>query len=126
MSTYFQRTWKPVSGGVQTSNSYSPAASSSSGNNQWYNNLVEFGGKWTERIGKYRNMDMTTDITRALDIIAEDISSENADDDSLFELGFEEDIKETQLKTINKTLKIWISHTWHKRSPNPQHKRWKE
>ena len=107
MSTYFQRTWKPVSGGVQTSNSYSPAASSSSGNNQWYNNLVEFGGKWTERIGKYRNMDMTTDITRALDIIAEDISSENADDDSLFELGFEEDIKETQLKTINKTLKIW-------------------
>jgi len=111
MSTYFERTWRPVSGGVKTSGSYSPAASSATGNNSWYNNLVEFGGQWDERINKYRNMDMTTDITRALDIIAEDISSENADDDSLFELGFEDDVKETQLKTINKTLDIWEKKT---------------
>jgi len=105
--SYFSRTWKPVAGGTQTSSSYNPAATSAAGNNNWYNNLVEFGGQWDERIAKYRNMDMTTDITRALDIIAEDISSENADDDSLFELGFEDNIKETQLKTINKTLRIW-------------------
>ena len=111
MSTYFEKTWKPVASNTATSSSYNPAATSATGNNSWYNNLVEFGGAWDERIGKYRNMDMTTDITRALDIIAEDISSENADDDSLFELGFEEDIKETQLKTINKTLKIWEKKT---------------
>lgn len=109
--SYISRTWKPVTGGTQTSSSFSPAASSSMGNSSWYNNLVEFGGQWDERIAKYRNMDMTTDITRALDIIAEDISSENADDDSLFELGFEDDIKETQLKTINKTLRIWEKKT---------------
>ena len=111
MSTFFERTWKPVTGGVQTSSSYNPAATSSNGSNQWYNNLVEFGGKWDERITKYRNMDMTTDITRALDIIGEDISSDNADDDSLFELGFEDDVKEAQLKTINKTLDIWEKKT---------------
>jgi len=109
--SYYSRTWKPVTNQTVASSSYSPAATSSRSNNQWYDNLVEFGGKLDERIAKYRNMDLTTDITRALDIIAEDISSENADDNMLFELGFEDDLKETQLKTINKTLKLWEKKT---------------
>lgn len=109
--SYISKTWKPVSGNVAMSNSFSPAVGKNAGNGKWFNNLVEFGGKWQERIEKYRNMDMTTDIFRALDIIAEDISSENADDNSLFELGFEENIKESQLKTINKTLKLWEKKT---------------
>lgn len=110
--SYFEKTWRPVAANTATSSStFNPAATSYNGKNEWYNNLVEFGGKWDERIAKYRNMDMTTDIFRALDIIAEDISSENADDDSLFELSFEDEIKESQLKTINKTLKIWEKKT---------------
>jgi hypothetical protein len=77
----------------------------------WYKNLTELDAKWQQKLERYREMDRTVDIRRALDIMAEDISSENADDDNVFEIGFEEDTKQTQIKTIQKTLKQWEKKT---------------
>ena len=111
--SHFTRTWKPVAlNTANSSSSYNPSSAYAAGTNpNWYNNLVQFGGDWDEKLAKYRNMDLTVDVTRGLDIIAEDISSENADDNEMFELAFEDELKETQLKTINKTLKLWQKKT---------------
>ena len=111
MATYFERTWKAV----KVNNN--PASGSVGGvrNNvaalNWYKNLTELDAKWQKKLETYREMDRTTDIRRALDIMAEDISSENADDNRIFEVGFQEDTKTSQIKTIQKTLDTWEKKT---------------
>jgi len=108
--SYFERQWKPISI-KNTSPSYKTSPMSSFQKDMhWYNNLVRNAGQWKDRLEKYRQMDQTVDISRALDIIAEDVSSEGADDDKVFNLSFPEEAPKTsKLKTINKALDLWIN-----------------
>lgn len=106
--SYVSRTWKPVSV-KQSVASYGGGAAKSTTSNSWYSNLVANESRWKERMQRYRSMDATIDINRALDIIAEDIASDNADDQAVFELLYEDAEKATSttIKTADKTLKIW-------------------
>lgn len=111
--SYVERTWKPVKlGSAMMGGNASGTMASVSGEKNWYNNLTNLSTDRKEKIDKYRMMDRSTDIFRALDIIAEDISSENADDNRMFELNFDDaKINNTQLNTITKTLRYWEKKT---------------
>ena len=113
MSKYLEKFWKPVNVRSLNKQRNSGAMSSFSHNANWYSNLIELGAEREQKLEKYRMMDRSTHVFRALDIIAEDVSSENADDNDVFELDFGDDekIKPAQLKTIKKTLKIWEKKT---------------
>lgn len=115
MATYFEKNWKPVklqnlsssrgSGGGNTSpNVY---------NYDDYLKLMQMSTERTKCLQRYDQMDTTVDISRALDIIAEDISSDNADDDEVFMIDFAEGYtpKQSLMRTIEKTVSIWEKKT---------------
>lgn len=90
------------------------SASSVSANfshNDWYNRLMMVGQKHVEQVKTYDLMDTTTDINRALDIIAEDISSENADDYRSIEILYSDGASDTYIETINASLDKWKNIT---------------
>lgn len=110
--SYVSKTWKTVNIKTRMSgNGAGNVTSTGKINPNWYNNLVDIDIKFQKKVERYRNMDLTTDISRALDIIAEDMSSENADDNDVFVIEYPDGTKNTQLKTIQKTLDAWEGKT---------------
>jgi len=110
--SYVSKTWKTVNIKTRTSGSSAGNVTSYKGvNANWYNNLIDIDIKFQKKVEKYRNMDLTIDISRALDIIGEDISSENADDDDVFVLSYPDGTNKSQLKTSEKTLEAWEGKT---------------
>lgn len=105
--------WKPVTRGASSSkSSYSINAYAAS--TSWYNNHLDTGGTRLNRLRRYNEADKcSVEISRALDILAEDISSSNADDDYPFELIYPDDakVKKTTLKIMDGTLKLWAKRT---------------
>lgn len=80
----------------------------------WYNAQLVNTGDRLQRLKKYHEMDKSSvEIGRALDILAEDISSSNADDEEVFKLEFPDESKvlKTTLKVLNDMLDVWADRT---------------
>ena len=107
---YYEKYWKPVDLKNLHKRSRGGAMSVYK-QTSWYNDLVNIDVEWHKKLKRYRQMDLTVDIYRALDIIAEDISSDNADDNNIFELVFPEKMSNAQMKTIKATLDKWTKVT---------------
>lgn len=76
----------------------------------WYSNYVSLEGDRRSVITKYDMMDRrSVEVSRSLDIIAEDLSSANADDEPLMRLDFEDDskIRKTHIKSLNYLMDTW-------------------
>lgn len=108
-----ENTWNPVkmgkrgsSGGYQIS-TYEVSSS-------WYNQQMKNAGDRTVRLQRYHDMDISSvEIGRALDIIAEDVSSCNADEADIFEIKYPEDakIQKTLMSVMDSALEIWKERT---------------
>lgn len=80
----------------------------------WYNNHLDNSGARINRLRRYNEADKcSVEISRALDILAEDISSCNADDEYVFQIEYPDDskVKKTTIKIMDETLKLWGSRT---------------
>lgn len=75
----------------------------------WYSSLMVNTGQWKDRLRRYDQMDSSVDISRALDIMAEDISSEDAGDEKSFVLKYDDETQfnKSQMKALNAALKQW-------------------
>lgn len=110
--SYFEKTWKKV----DLSNYYKQKAAKGVGgvnSNDWYSKLMITNVNRKEKLRRYEEMDTTVDITRALDIIAEDISSDGADDNKIFNIDFSMfgNPTKAQTKTLEQTLNLWEKRT---------------
>jgi len=111
MPELVENVWNPVSlkndkGGYTISNY---AVSSS-----WYNRIIDNSGTRYTRLMRYAEADCgSVEIGRALDVLAEDISSCNADNEDVFLIEYEDDskIKKTQIKLLNSALGLWEDRT---------------
>lgn len=104
--------WKPVTRGASTKSNYSINAYAAS--TSWYNNHLDNGGTRFNRLRRYNDADIcSVEISRALDILAEDISSSNADDDYPFCLDYPDDSKvtKTAMKMMESSVKLWGKRT---------------
>lgn len=106
-----QRTWNPVQlGGSNkgyTINSYAVSSS-------WYSTYLDNSGSRRIRLMRYDEMDIdSVEISKALDILAEDISSSNADDEDQFQLKFDENEKylKSTIKLLESAKDIWKDRT---------------
>lgn len=116
MSQIVENSWNPVNlqgrktaSGKSTYNISSYAISSS-----WYNKIISNDGTRYNRMKNYHEVDMcSVEISRALDIIAEDVSSVNADSEKPIFLHFPEDSKitKTMVKLLNSGLEMWTKRT---------------
>lgn len=100
--------WNAVKLGSKSSGGYS--ISSQAVSTSWYNNYLDNSGVRFNRLQRYDDADCTSvEISRALDILAEDISSSNADDDYLFVDEYPDDskTKKTHVKLISEAIRLW-------------------
>lgn len=79
----------------------------------WYNKALDSTGVRKTRLRHFFDMDKTVEISKALDILAEDISSENADNETSIEVKYDDNItfKKTTIKLIESVKDIWIERT---------------
>lgn len=115
MSTeLYENTWNPVQIGQQSGKQGGYQISTYEVTSSWYNSRLLNTGDRLVRLQRYHDMDKTSvEIGRALDILAEDISSSNADDDETFEIKYPEDsnVLKTTTKVMNNMLGIWKTRT---------------
>lgn len=107
-----EATWKSVTRGTGGKGNYSMNAYAAS--SSWYNNHLDNTGSRLNRLRRYNDADKcSVEISRALDIIAEDVSSSNADDNNTFELFYPDDSKvtKTAVKMMEAALKLWGDRT---------------
>lgn len=113
-----ERFWKPVdlsrkgrsknatmtSGGAMATQHHSV---------NWYNKIMQHPQRRKDKLRRYDMMDQTVDISRALDIMAEDISSDNADNEDTFILDFPENnsVKKTIVKQVEEFKDKWKKRT---------------
>jgi hypothetical protein len=80
----------------------------------WYNQQLDNSGSRLARLRRYHDADCcSVEIARALDILAQDISSTSADDDPTFFLHVPEEfkVKKTSLSLYNEMLNVWGKRT---------------
>jgi len=113
MATINESTWNPIklgTGGTKEGykiNAYSVSSS-------WYNKILDNTGNRYNRLRRYDQADKSSvEIARALDILAEDISSMNADDNEPIYIHFPDDakVKKTTLKLMETTLASWMKRS---------------
>lgn len=110
--TLKESVWKPVRLGQKDKSGYSISTQAVS--TSWYNNYLDNSGNRFNRLARYDEADCTSvEISRALDILAEDISSSNADDNETFVDHYPDDskVKKTTAKLISDAIKIWGRRT---------------
>lgn len=114
-SNNFQRTWKPVDlrPNAQTESNAKSQMSVYRQSVRWYENIITLENSRAKRLHRYNQMDSTTDISRPLDIMAEDMSSDNAENDEIFMLEFEDEhkIKKSTMKTLESLKNVWQERT---------------
>jgi len=110
---WYEKTWKPVDVGFRLGKGRGTGMASNHSNSAWFDKLVQMADKRPEKLEIYDRMDTSMDISRALDIIAEDIASDNADDDNALIIDFPDDYepKASTLKIHNRTLRHWTKAT---------------
>lgn len=80
----------------------------------WFNQHTQNAGDHLSRLRRYHEADSNSvEIARALDIMAEDISSCNADDDETFIINYpdEEKMKKGTLRLMGDMLDLWNERT---------------
>lgn len=103
--------WKPVSLG-KAKNGYDITATAVS--SSWYNTQLDNSGTRLTRLRRFHDADCcSVEISRALDILAQDISSSNADDEPVFYLDFDENesFKKSTISLLNEMKKLWETRT---------------
>ena len=111
MTHLLENKWNPVTLGNR-GNGYS--ISNYAVSTTWYNKVIDNTGNRRARLKNYDEADqMSVEIARALDMIAEDVSSSNADDEELFNIEFPDDYKinKTTLKLIKLAKDLWQKRT---------------
>lgn len=106
----FEHKWSSVRLGANSGHVGAAGGTSNDGMS-WYSNYVSLQGDRNAVLTKYDMMDRRSiEVSRSLDIIAEDISSSNADNDDVFYLEFGEDTKlrKTHIKSLNFLLNTWV------------------
>ena len=103
--------WNPItlgtSKGGYTITNYAVSTS-------WYNKVIDGSGDRLARLRRYDEADVcSVEISRGLDILAEDVSSTNADDEIVFEIEYpdESKVNKTTIKTVEAMLEIWGERT---------------
>lgn len=115
MAELLEHKWSAVKLG--SNNHYavtSQQGDQSSANASWYNKYVTNDGDRRTRLHRYDGMDRdSVEIGRALDIIAEDISACNADEEDTIILDFEESgkILKTHIKLLEAYKDHWLDRT---------------
>lgn len=113
MNNIHEVTWKPVdlssrgSGGARV-------ITSSDVSTNWYKQALDSGGQRRQRLENYNTADTCSVlIARALDILAEDISASNADDDESIIIDYPDDAKLTkrQIENTSDKLEVWKTRT---------------
>lgn len=107
-----ENAWNPIKLGKSERGGYSMTSYEVS--SSWYNVQMENGGDRAVRLQRYHEMDTTSvEIGRALDIIAEDISSCNADDQDMLFLDYPDDNKilKSTLKLLDSMKEMWEKRT---------------
>lgn len=102
--------WKPVNLSTIQNKARAVSGSGFSRNTNWYNEIVQQASGRIRQLDQYDQMDnITVDVSKALDIIAEDISSSGADDYVDFEVDFPEgyDPKKTEMRTLSEMIEKW-------------------
>lgn len=82
-----------------------------SANQSWYNELMTTSVSRAVMINRYNDMDNTVDISRALDIMSEDVSSDDYTDEDPILFKYPDEITKSQVKTLDKTLEMWLEMT---------------
>jgi hypothetical protein len=90
------------------------------GNYSWMNKLMQGSSMRLQRYREYDMMDEDTDVSRALDIIAEEIVGNNPKSKLPLELkitaGDEQNVSSTTVVTLKAALKTWCTiHRWNRR-----------
>lgn len=112
MTQIVENKWNPVSLSAKNGKGYSItnyAVSSS-----WYNKVLDNSGNRRARLANFNEADcQCVELARALDMIAEDVSSTNADDEDIFKLDIPEEfkIKKTSMTLLNSMKEVWQKRT---------------
>jgi len=90
------------------------------GNYSWMNKLVQGSSMRLQRYREYDMMDEDTDVSRALDIIAREITGNNAKTDLpisfVITAGSEQEVPNRVAITLRAALKTWCNiHRWNRR-----------
>jgi hypothetical protein len=104
--------WNTVRLGSKSNGGY--AMSSHAVSSSWYNNYIDNSGSRFNRLQRYDDADTTSvEISRALDVLAEDISSSNADDDYVFLDVYPDETKtkKTLMRFISEAIRTWGART---------------
>ena len=107
---WYEKNWSAVK---LKNVAYPMAGVSTNSSVSWYDKLIEMSKERSLKLEKYNAMDLTVDISRALDIIAEDISSDGADDNETFKLEAPEHVRITaaNIKSSESVLRLWKDKT---------------
>jgi len=106
--------WNPVQLGGRTAQSGGYNIDTHSVSSGWYNRYVDSRGSRRTKLRRYEEMDKeSVEISRALDIMAEDVSSCNADDQDIFNLDIPDDSKilKSHIKLLETAKDTWASRT---------------
>lgn len=106
----YEHQWSTVRLGANATHNTAPESTRGEGLS-WYNNYVSLEGDRRSILTKLDIMDrQSVEVSRALDIIAEDISSCNADDEPIMILEFPEDskLRKTHIKSLNYLMDTWF------------------
>ena len=112
-SKLVQEKWNSISlGSGAVTNPYT--ISSHAVSTAWYNTEINEASLRNQRLRNYVDADnKSVDISRSIDVIAEDISGCNADNSDLFRIDYPEDSKvgKARISLANHALKMWQNRT---------------
>lgn len=113
MANKTEKTWKPVSL-KKIANDEPYKINNYSVSSDWYNRIIDNTGSRYNRLSQYNDADCkSVEISRALDVIAEDISSCNADNQEFFIIDYPDDskVKRSVIKTMERMKDLWEKRT---------------
>lgn len=107
-SALMENQWNPIKLGDRSKGGYAISAYETS--SSWYNKQLNNIGDRKVKLQRYHDMDCSTiEISRALDIMSEDISSCNADDEEPIVLEYPDDaaVLKSTLKLMENAAEVW-------------------
>lgn len=110
----YESQWNSVNLSNRKSKDQEPyKISTTSVSSSWYNRLLDGSGVRKTRLRHFYDMDKTVEINKALDILAEDISSENADNECALELEYDENVKflKSTVKLLEGSKDLWMERS---------------
>lgn len=110
----YENKWNSVRLGTTSSQSGGYNITTTAVSSKWYRRSIEASGQRKLQLRHYYEMDQTSvEISRALDILAEDVSSCNADNEDPFDLVFDENQKylKSTIQLLENAKDLWKERT---------------